>query len=579
MKKKILSVFLSILFLCACMFALASCGENEPAHTHNYSTLKFDNESHWFECECEEKNNIVSHNIKNGECACGYVVPHSHEYSMLKNDATEHWYECTCGDKSSTESHKGGIATCTELAVCSICNESYGELEEHSHVTLKNNETEHWYECVCGDKTSIETHIPGEEATETTDQKCTVCDCVITPTFDHIHTLHLTKVDANAQSCTEEGNIEYYTCDCRKWFTDNTATTEILDKASVVIEKDAHIHTILKHSETEHWYECVCGDKSGIESHKGGTATCEDKPICILCNAEYSSANGHTVVIDKAVTPSCTETGLTEGKHCSVCYDVLVAPIEIPANGHSFREWFVTKEPTETVKGEKRRDCVNCNHFETDIVAELAHDHSRWEQTTLSAVAPTCTTTGLTEGKKCSECGETLVAQEIVPANGHDHNAVLTVPTCTAKGYTTYTCACGHSYVADYTEALGHTAGAEADCENDQTCIACSAVLANKTGHSYKAIATSPTCTKNGYTTHTCDRCGDNYVDSIVSATGHKYDAWYTTKEPTESEAGEERHDCKNCDAYEINVLSALSHDCSRWPVTIISAKALTLAH
>ena len=83
MKKKILSVFLSILFLCACMFALASCGENEPAHTHNYSTLKFDNESHWFECECEEKNNIVSHNIKNGECACGYVVPHSHEYSML----------------------------------------------------------------------------------------------------------------------------------------------------------------------------------------------------------------------------------------------------------------------------------------------------------------------------------------------------------------------------------------------------------------------------------------------------------------------------------------------------------------
>ena len=576
MKKKILSVFLSILFLCACMFALASCGENEPAHTHNYSTLKFDNESHWFECECEEKNNIVSHNIKNGECACGYVVPHSHEYSMLKNDATEHWYECTCGDKSSTESHKGGIATCTELAVCSICNESYGELEEHSHVTLKNNETEHWYECVCGDKTSIETHIPGEEATETTDQKCTVCDCVITPTFDHIHTLHLTKVDANAQSCTEEGNIEYYTCDCRKWFTDNTATTEILDKASVVIEKDAHIHTILKHSETEHWYECVCGDKSGIESHKGGTATCEDKPICILCNAEYSSANGHTVVIDKAVTPSCTETGLTEGKHCSVCYDVLVAPIEIPANGHSFREWFVTKEPTETVKGEKRRDCVNCNHFETDIVAELAHDHSRWEQTTLSAVAPTCTTTGLTEGKKCSECGETLVAQEIVPANGHDHNAVLTVPTCTAKGYTTYTCACGHSYVADYTEALGHTAGAEADCENDQTCIACSAVLANKTGHSYKAIATSPTCTKNGYTTHTCDRCGDNYVDSIVSATGHKYDAWYTTKEPTESEAGEERHDCKNCDAYEINVLSALSHDCSRWPVTIISAKAAT---
>ena len=131
MKKKVLSGLVCAIVLCACMVALAACDGNESAHAHNYSTLKFDDESHWFECECEEKNNIVSHNIKNGECACGYVSPHSHEYSLLKNDATQHWYECTCGDKSSIESHKGGIATCTELAVCSICNEAYGELIKH----------------------------------------------------------------------------------------------------------------------------------------------------------------------------------------------------------------------------------------------------------------------------------------------------------------------------------------------------------------------------------------------------------------------------------------------------------------
>ena len=117
-----------------------------------------------------------------------------------------HQYECTCGDKSGIESHKGGTATCTELAVCSICNESYGEFEEHSHATLKNNETQHWYECVCGDKGNIEKHISGEGASETTDPKCTVCDYVITPALDHVHTLHLTKVNAKAQSCTEEGN-------------------------------------------------------------------------------------------------------------------------------------------------------------------------------------------------------------------------------------------------------------------------------------------------------------------------------------------------------------------------------------
>jgi len=74
---------------------------------------------------------------------------------------------------------------------------------------------------------------------------------------------------------------------------------------------------------------------------------------------------GHTEVIDEAVTPTCTATGLTEGKHCSVCGEVLVKQTEVDALGH------------------------------TEVIDE--------------AVAPTCTATGLTEGKHCSVCGEVLV--------------------------------------------------------------------------------------------------------------------------------------------------------------------------
>ena len=38
----------------------------------------------------------------------------------------------------------------------------------------------------------------------------------------------------------------------------------------------------------------------------------------------------------------------------------------------------------------------------------------------------------------------------------HSYTAVVTAPTCTEGGYTTYTCECGDSYVSDYTDALGH---------------------------------------------------------------------------------------------------------------------------
>ena len=41
------------------------------------------------------------------------------------------------------------------------------------------------------------------------------------------------------------------------------------------------------------------------------------------------------------------------------------------------------------------------------------------------------------------------------------------------------------------------------------------------TGHDYKAVITTPTCTEQGYTTYTCN-CGDRYVDDYVDATGHK---------------------------------------------------------
>ena len=86
----------------------------------------------------------------------------------------------------------------------------------------------------------------------------------------------------------------------------------------------------------------------------------------------------------------------------------------------------------------------------------------------------------------------------MIPATGaHEYTAVVTEPTCTEDGCTTYTCACGDSYIADAVAALGH---------------------------SYTAVVTAPTCTEEGYTTYTC-ACGESYVGNTVAATGHSYTA------------------------------------------------------
>ena len=74
--------------------------------------------------------------------------------------------------------------------------------------------------------------------------------------------------------------------------------------------------------------------------------TCEDGGYtvhnCTVCGYSYcdneTAALGHTEVVDAAVEATCTETGLTEGKHCSVCGEVIVAQTETAALGHTAGE-------------------------------------------------------------------------------------------------------------------------------------------------------------------------------------------------------------------------------------------------
>ena len=56
------------------------------------------------------------------------------------------------------------------------------------------------------------------------------------------------------------------------------------------------------------------------------------------------------------------------------------------------------------------------------------------------AVEPTCKSTGLTEGKHCSECGMVLVKQQVLPTSGHDYEETIVPPSENEKGYTLHKC-------------------------------------------------------------------------------------------------------------------------------------------
>ena len=128
--------------------------------------------------------------------------------------------------------------------------------------------------------------------------------------------------------------------------------------------------------------------------------------------------------------------------------------------GHRYKS--TVTPPTCTEDGYTTHTCVACGDSRSeDPVYSLGHT-----EVIDAAKAPTCTATGLTEGKHCSVCGEVIVAQKTVDALGHSYNAVVTKPTCTDKGYTTHTCStCGDSYKDSYVNALGHSIGDNYVCE------------------------------------------------------------------------------------------------------------------
>ena len=662
------------------------------------------------EPKCEETG-IKTFTCKDCKTTRTETVEATGHHDADKNNRCD---EC---DVSLCVEHNWVDATCTAPKTCSACHTTEGEALGHEYKSVVTDPTctnggYTTHTCIRGDHTYTDSAVDalGHTEGETVKENEKAPDCVNTGSYD---------------------NVVYCTV-CKAELERETVTVDALGhtNGAVVVENNVAP-------------DCV------------NTGSYDNVVYCTVCEKEVSretvtvNALGHTEVVDKAVAPTCTATGLTEGSHCSVCGETLVAQTVVPATGHDYKAEVTAPD---CVNGGYTTYTCHCgDEYVADHTAALGH-----KAEVDAAVAPTCTATGLTEGSHCSVCGETLVAQTVVPATGHDYEAVVTAPDCVNGGYTTYTCHCGDTYTddevpakghdeiahnakdatcteigwyayvtcsrCDYTtyseiKAKGHTfnnywmvsgegkkirhctvdgcdgnetgtyetdgifcapgkiyldaitkdwgyrdarfavytwndAGTyqwinmveeqvgiysvtlptgytniifcrmngtttenswdnkwnqstdikisgstnlytftgtwennvgkstftpstnthehvytEATCTDPMTCVLCGTTMGEANGHDYESVITAPTCTDEGYTTHTC-HCGDTYTDNKTDALGHAWDNGVITTDPTCEDKGVKTYTCGTCGDTYTETIDKLGHDMSDFVVT-----------
>ncbi len=218
-----------------------------------------------------------------------------------------------------------------------------------------------------------------------------------------------------------------------------------------------------------------------------------------------------------------------------------------------------TTESTCSTEGKTETKCLNCGEvLETTVIANKAHTEE-----TMKAVPATCTSTGLTEGKKCSVCGEILTEQKVVEKAAHDwgDEEILVDPTCEKAGTAIKTCkneGCGYTEKIEK-PATGHEYGAwtytwkedKSECTASRTCEHDSAHVEEVNG-TVTSSTVGPICETAGKTTYTAkfSKDGETFEDQTaevaIPATGHSLEKVAGQAATTSADGWKDYYECKN---------------------------------
>ena len=374
---------------------------------------------------------------------------------------------------------EGKAATCTEAGysahkACTRCDHTEGK--EGIPVVDHVDEDPRDHECdVCGTCTS-------DCVDENKNHKCDICDDVMSKCADNdknhfcdvcgvqnSHCIDIPPYDHNCDWCGEKMSEHNYVkgvCDVCGAEDPNYAPPHVHDYEAVVT---APTCTAAGYTT----YTCACGDTyTGDEKaslgHTDANPCDHECDVCGLCVSDCTDANkNHKCDICNDVMSKCADDD--KDHFCDVCGVQNSHCIDIPPYDH------------------------NC-----DWCGEKMSEHNYVEGV-------------------CDVCG--AEDPNYAPPHVHAHEAVVTAPTCTAAGYTTYTCACGDTYTGDEVAALGHT-WKDATCTAPKTCSVCSATEGEKLGHVDANLDIS--CDREGCTSKVAPKADSTLSNFTANNLGSK---------------------------------------------------------
>ena len=449
-----------------------------------------------------------------------------------------------------------------------------------------NDETNHWHSCSdegCEEVSDKETHTFGEgkvttPATEAAEgvmtYACTVCGYEKTESISKLaHAHNLSKVAKVEASCTANGAEAYYTCSgCDLIFSDAEGKNEI-DAPKAIPAKN----------------------------HNWEDATCEAPKTCINCDATEGEKLEHTpaaAVEENKVEATCGTAGSYDSVvKCGECgFEISRETKEIPATGNHVYVYEIERVPAKCeIDGYVVKKCTCGATEKTTLKAPGYHTYDNDDDMicniegcgydrsckhvnvkVLEAVAATCTSTGLTEGKQCEDCDAILVPQEVTEKTEHTSGNPIeenrNEASCLVDGSYEKVVKCSECGYEISRETVVIKAPGQHTYDDDQDMICNNCPFDRSCKHTNTEVipAVDATCTSTGLTEGAkCKDCG--YITVPQTETEM---ATHTAGEPVEENRNEATCEadgsydsvvyCSVCQTYEIsrtpNTIPAIDH-------------------